>query len=76
MTSTGLVSYLLVEKPFDGNFLNRAVVLEELVIIVLIYHILCFTDFMPDVEVKHDLGFSFIAVVMNIMIVYNFFGLL
>ena len=67
---------MLVEKPFDGNILNRAVVLEELTIIVLIYHILCFTDFMPDVEVKHDLGFSFIAIVMSIMIVYHSFGLL
>ena len=68
--------YLLVKKPFDGNLLNRVVVLEELTIIVLTYHILCFTDLMHDLELKHDLGFSFIAVVMSIMIVYHFFGLL
>ena len=68
--------YLLVKKPFDGNFLNRAVVFEELAIIVLLYHILCFTDLMPDLELKHDLGFSFVAIVMSIMIVYHFFGLL
>ena len=67
---------MLVEKPLDGNFLNRAVVLEELTIIVLIYHILCFSDLMSDLELKHNLGFSFVAVVMSIMIVYHFFGLL
>ena len=75
LTSTAVLCYLLDKKPFDGKFKNRAVILEELIITVLIYHILCFTDWMPDTEVRQDLGTSFITIVMSIMIVYHSYGL-
>ena len=76
MTGTILIAYLLNKKPFEGRFENWAAISEELMIIFLIYHVLCFTNWITDPDVRQDLGKNFIALVMSIMIVYHSFGLI
>ena len=58
------------------NFKNFAVVGEELTVVFLIYILLCFTDWMPNLEVRHSLGFAFISTVMAILVVFHFTALL
>ena len=48
--------------------------MEEIIVLVLVYHILCFSDWMTDPDAKTNLGFSFIAIVMSIMIFFHLFG--
>ena len=41
---------------------------------MLVYHILCFSEWMTDPDAKTKLGFSFIAIVMSILIFFHIFG--
>ena len=45
-----------------------------MIILVLVYHILCFSGWMTDPDVKVDIGFSFIAIVMSILVAVHGFA--
>lgn len=52
------------ETPFASSMRNKAEVLEQLAILVIIYHIFCFTDWLPDLFVRHNLGYSLISCIV------------
>ena len=48
MISVFMIQYLMLYKPLSSLFLNRMEVLNECVTIILLYGLMCFTDFVPD----------------------------
>lgn len=48
-------------KPFNESNKNRDEQANEVFLLVLIYHFLCFTPLLPDAKIQSYLGFSFIS---------------
>ena len=71
-----IIGYVLRFKPFEGSLKNQAVVIEELAIELLIYIILCFSDWVPDLEVRQMLGIFFIAVTVGILLIFHLINVL
>lgn len=73
--------YVLSVKPFDTSLLNISEVMNETIVFLASYHLLCFTDFVDSVDRENDVGWSLIVLIMvNILLnmaifVYVVFGL-
>ena len=74
---TGLATIVLlgVQRPFDTRIRNNAQILEESTIIVIMYHIFCFTDWMSDLKVRHAVGYSVTACVLLHLFIFIGFSL-
>jgi len=59
----------------DSLVLNRMEILGELTNLMLMYHLLCFTDFVLDPELRYSIGYSFVFV-MLLYIAINLFLML
>ena len=64
-----LIGYI---KPYNQQRLNETEMLNEVVTVFIMYHIFCFTDWVPDANVKYELGFScllfnFVSLCVNIL---------
>lgn len=55
------IIYIGLERPFQSQTRNKVEMLEEMAIIVLSYHCFCFTDWISDLEVRNNLGYSIIV---------------
>ena len=55
-------------KPIDSMAGNKAEIAQEVTIILISYHLLCFTDWMPDLEIRHIIGYSIIALVLSLLL--------
>ena len=66
----GTIILVGVQRPFEKNTKNVTIVLEEATIIVIMYHIFCFTDWLPNLEVRHNLGYSVISCIMIHLFVF------
>ena len=60
LTMTGIATIITIgfQKPFKSKLRNFAEVLEEVTIILIMYQILCFTDWMTNLVVRQYLGYS------------------
>ena len=47
MSGIAYVLYICHFWPYNSKLMNRMELVNEIVIIFLMYHILCFTDFVP-----------------------------
>ena len=54
-------NYLIYFYPMEDTFTNRMEIFSEITNLVLMYHVLLFTDFVSDVEIRYGIGFSFIG---------------
>ncbi len=45
-------------QPFKLAKMNRSEIINEIITIFIMYHIFCFTDWVPDAHVQYNLGFS------------------
>ena len=63
MVMTGVATIIMIgyAKPFQSKMRNLAEITEEVGTIVIMYHVFCFTDWLPDLEVRHNLGYSVIG---------------
>ena len=69
--AVGLVNlcYLVKFKPFDDERVNKLEVMNECTNFVMLYHVMCFTDFVPEAEDRYYIGWSFVACIcMNLMV--------
>lgn len=75
---TGSATIVLVSHkwPFETPTMNRSQIVEEVFIMVLMYHILCFSDWMPDPVVASYLGYSFISVIVFILLALHGFSII
>jgi hypothetical protein len=46
-----VILYLGVTKPFEEPFLNKLEIFNEICVLGVGYHLLLFTDFIPDVTI-------------------------
>jgi len=65
MTLTVIVQVILLGlvAPFKRRFSNHFETFSECIVMVVMYHLICFTAFVPDIEVRFKLGYSVSAVV-------------
>lgn len=70
-------SYLVHHKPQESKFKNRVELLNEFFIAIASYHMILFTDWIPDHHLQYNLGWSMIinvaaCFVINILIFLYF----
>ena len=51
---------------------ERAFIFDEAVVVILLYHMVCFTSFVSDPEVKSQVGFSMIVLSLVFMVLKLF----
>ena len=56
--------YLLAYMPFEKRKDNIMEVFNEFCVFIAIYHLIAFTELFYDPEMKFNVGFSLIAVVL------------
>ena len=57
-----LLVYLLQVKPLETPFAHRVEVFNEVTIVVLIYGLMMFTDFVDDPVTRYRIGWAYMAV--------------
>ena len=57
-------SYVLLIRPFKNNEMNNLQIFNESCIMLANYHMLLFTDYISDIYMKFDIGWSLIAVTL------------
>ena len=68
-------NYLIYFYPMEDLFANRMEIFCELINLVLMYHLLLFTDFVQDVTLRYWIGYSFIGFMMFFICVHLYFML-
>ena len=64
--------YLLTFWPFKKAFDTIIEVFNEVCGILLIYHLMCFTDFVYDPMIRYKLGYTYVAVAVSNIAVHVF----
>ena len=70
VSGIAVVMLVALRQPFKSPMRNMVEILEECAIMITMYHIFCFTEFVPDPIVKHYIGYSLVACILLHMIVY------
>lgn len=63
-TTLSTIIMLGYTMPFSSAARNKAEFVEEVAILILMYHFLCFSDWMTDMQTRQELGFSVIAIIL------------
>jgi hypothetical protein len=64
-----MLYYLLKVRPFTENFNNNLETFNEICILIGTYHLLAFTDFVDDPQLKYKMGWSLIIIsLLNITV--------
>ena len=58
VTGIAVVMLLALRRPFVSSRRNKVEMLEECAIMITMYHIFCFTEFIPDPKVRLYVGYS------------------
>ena len=63
------VCYLLWYKPFEDSRVNKLEVMNEATNFIMLYHVMCFTDFVPEAEDRYQIGWSFLFfIIVNLLV--------
>jgi len=63
-------------EPLKERRANQLELFNEVSIMFVIYNMMCFTPFVPDIEVRHNLGFFVCAIVaINILVNFSVIGI-
>ena len=62
------LSFVISEKPMNQLFLNIVEGLNETFILITAYHLILFTDFVPEVATRNDLGDYFIYIIYTFIL--------
>ena len=54
--SIGMLMFIQLNKPFKSSFANWIETFNEVCTLLLSYMAICFTNFIPDAEIKSDIG--------------------
>ena len=65
-------NYLIYFYPMEDYFTNRMEIFGEITNLFLMYHVLLFTDFVRDVQLRYAIGFSFIGFMAIFIVVHLF----
>ena len=72
-TTMVLVVYLLWWRPFERNFDNGIEVMNEMSSLLLLYLLMTFSDWIPDVELRHAIGWLFIGIICFNLSIHIYF---
>jgi len=64
------ICYLIAYQPFEEAKIVRLEVMNEATNFILLYHVMCFSKFVPDAETRYLLGWSFIGFMAANMLVH------
>jgi len=56
-------------RPFKLPFLNKMELMNEFTVLIINYHFLCFTAFVPDVPTRIIVGYSIISITGYVLVV-------
>ena len=59
MCCTAMLIYIGFVFPFESEFLNKIEAFNELAALLLCYFIFCFTDWIPEPEMRYLVGWTF-----------------
>ena len=65
LTSMINITLIAYQRPFESKKKNVVHILGEVDILCLLYHFLCFTDFVTDTRLRHYVGYSAITIVLT-----------
>lgn len=68
-----MIIYLGHTSPFDSPFSTKMEIFNECTNILLIYHMMCFTDFVADPNRRYVIGYAVIVVVIGNIATHFFF---
>ena len=68
-------NYLIYFYPMEDIFANRMEIFCELVNLCLMYHLLLFTDFVQDPNLRYWIGYSFIGFMLFFICTHLYFML-
>jgi len=65
MAMNVIVQVILLGRvaPFKNRFSNHYEMFSETIVMMVMYHLVCFTPFVPDLEVRFMLGYTVSAVI-------------
>ena len=68
-----MIFYIFYEWPFESDFVNSIELFNELMNLVTLYHLICFTDFVPNTKVRYGIGFIQLYFIIIWISVHFFF---
>ena len=64
-----MIIYLVYFFPLKERKMVKLETFNEITTVVLMYHLMCFSNFVPEAETRNQIGFSFIGIAsMNILV--------
>lgn len=68
-----MYNYLIYFYPMEDIFQNRMEIFGEVINLILMYHVLLFTDFVLDLDLRYKIGYWFIFFIFVFISVHIFF---
>ena len=68
--TTASVIFVLWYMPLESKKANLVEVMNDCTVLLLTYHLWCFTDFVGEPETRHELGFVFIGTSLSNILVH------
>ena len=63
MITKGMIMLLQWHRPLESRFANWLETFNEVMTLLVLYTVMCFSDYVTDPELRNWLGFAFIAFV-------------
>ena len=70
MTTEAMIILIGLKRPFKERSRNRAELFDEMFILFFMYHIFCFTEFVPDVNTQYYIGYSAISLMLLHLLIF------
>lgn len=70
VTGSAVIALIAYKRPLKTPRMNQAEIIEELTVLSLMYLIPCFTDWMPDLEVRNRIGYVFIFIIVAMFVIF------
>jgi hypothetical protein len=69
LMTISVIVYELKYKPFSNEFTNRVNLFNEFTILMVSYHLPLLTDFVDDVHIQYNVGYSIMAFTLSNILV-------
>jgi hypothetical protein len=73
MISLFMVSYILWFRPLESSFATKMEVMNEKTILLQMYMLMCFTDFVPEPETRNEIGIAYMGISVGNILIHLFF---
>ena len=67
-----MIIFIQWHLPFDSKYANNIETFNECSIILMNYLLMCFSDFVPLAQTRHDIGFFYIGIGLGNIAVHIF----